>query len=68
MKNYDGWTIKQATRGGGSFLLPEFFHTTRNAVIKQFEKIMLGDTWRKYQRRGFNKIVRVKLIEIQEET
>ncbi len=59
-KKYDGWTIKSFDR----CLLEWFFHETRSEVIKAFE-ISVGESWRKYRRRGTHKLVKVKLVEVE---
>ena len=57
---HDGWTLK-----AGVDLDIWFVRRTRKEVIKQFEELM-NESWKKHQRCGFNKIVKVKLVEINE--
>ncbi|GAH32219.1 unnamed protein product, partial [marine sediment metagenome] len=39
------------------------FAEERTEVVKKFEKLM-GESWRKYRRRGTHKIVKIKLVEV----
>lgn len=60
MAEYDGWALKS-----GNWLRPGFVCYTRKDIITKFEKIMGKGSWGKYRRRGFHKIVKVKIIEVK---
>lgn len=64
MKNHDGWTLKVDWLDPSKpYLIPGYFHYTRLGVIKAFEGKMVG-RWEKYRRKGHHKIVKVKMIEV----
>jgi len=56
---YDGWALKV-----GEHIRAFSVRSTRKEVIKNFER-NLNCSWREYRRRGFHKIVKVRLIEVQ---
>ena len=65
MAKYDGWTI-QNTCGRNPWLVIEFFHQKRQRVIENFELLWGKGCWRKERRAGNFKLVKVKLIEMEE--
>ena len=62
-KKYDGWTVKDLR--GRSYLYPFDFAETRKEVIKKFDELMGEGEWRKYRRKGWMKLVKVKLVEVE---
>ena len=63
MAKYDGWAIKELRREQ-SFLSAYHFRETRTEVILDFNRLMGKGEWRKYRRKGWMKIVKVKLVEV----
>ena len=62
-KNYDGWCLKS-----GQWLRVNTCSYNRPEIIKEFEELMGKGSWRKYRRKGFHKIVKVKIVEVSDET
>lgn len=60
MAKYDGWTLKC-----GEYLRVGYCDYRRSRVIKHFEREMGRGTWKKYRGKGFHKIVKIKLIEVE---
>lgn len=63
--DYGGWTIKDLRRTEPN-LLDFDFSETRSGVIKKFDDLMGKGEWRKYRRKGWMKIVKVKLVEVKD--
>lgn len=64
MAKYDGWVI-QSLHVGEPWYLIWTFARTRTEVVKLFEESWGKDLWRKYRRRGFHKLVKVKFVEVE---
>lgn len=62
-KDYDGWAVKELRRK--PFFYTIDFADTRTEVIKKFEALMGKGEWRRYRRKGWLKIVRVKFVEVE---
>lgn len=62
--DWSGWTIKDLRRKESS-LFDFDFAETRTEVIKKFDELMGKGEWRKYRRKGWMKIVKVKLVEVK---
>jgi hypothetical protein len=62
MAKYDGFTLKNCL-SRTPWIIPGYFHQSRNGVIKDFEKTT-GRSWRIDRRKGTFKIVKVKLVEV----
>lgn len=60
---YDGWTVKEL-RHGKSHLYATDFSETRAGVVKKFDELMGKGEWIKYRRKGWMKIVKVNLVEV----
>jgi len=63
MAKYDGWIIK-SFHARNPFFMIWTFARTRKAVIELFEEAWGGGLWKKYRRRGFHKLVKVKFVEV----
>ena len=63
MKKYDGWVIK-SFYAKNPFLLIGTFHETRKEVIDWYE-ISVEPFWEKERRKGYLKIVKVRLVEVE---
>lgn len=63
--DWSGWTIKDLRRTE-STLFDFDFSETRSGVIKKFDELMGKGEWRKYRRKGLMKIVKVKLMEVND--
>lgn len=64
MAKYDGWTVKELRRRK-LFLHAFDFSEKRSDVVKKFDALMGKGEWRKYRRKGWMKIVKVKLVEVE---
>ncbi|GAG85186.1 unnamed protein product [marine sediment metagenome] len=62
-KNYDGWTVKNSITHT-PWLIPNFCRKRRTETIKAVKEEW-GDFWRKERRKGWLKIVKVKLVEVK---
>jgi len=63
-KKYDGWTVKELRRK--AFLYASDFAETRTEVVERFDKLMREKgAWKRYRRKGWMKIVKVKLVEVE---
>lgn len=60
MKKYDGWVLKS-----GKYLHIGFLHYTRREVIDHVEKV-IPETWKNHRKKGTHKIVKVKLVEVED--
>jgi len=66
MEKYDGWVIK-SFYNNKPFLMTWLFHSKKTDVIKDYEEIT-GIKWREERRRGGLKLVKVKIVEVMEES
>lgn len=65
MNRYDGWCLKN-TACRNPFLATSYFREKKIDVIKHFEaQWMEKGAWRKQERMGRFKIVKVKLVEVE---
>jgi len=62
--DWGGWTIKDLRRGEPN-LFDFDFSETRSEVVKKFDELKGKGEWRKYRRKGWMKIVKVKLVEVK---
>ena len=62
--DWSGWTIKDLRRNPPC-LFDFDFSETRSGVVKKFDELMGKGEWRKYRRKGWMKIVKVKLVEVE---
>jgi len=63
---YDGWCMKAFER-----ILPGSFHSTRTGVVKWWGdwSLSIDDSslkWKNYRKRGTYKIVKVRIVEVNE--
>ena len=65
MAKYDGWTLTN-TMGSNPWLIPCYFCEKRKEVINRFEVIFGTGQWRRHRDRGDFKIVKVKLVEVND--
>lgn len=63
-EKYDGWCIKSYW-GRNPWLVVNWFGETRIKVIEGFEKAT-GDSWKKHRKAGNFKLVKVRLVEVEE--
>lgn len=61
---YDGWTIQNCC-GRNPWLVFGFIARTRQAAIVNFELLRGKGAWRREQRKGNFKLVKVKLVEVE---
>ena len=59
-KKHDGWAIKYE----GGYISPYSFHVYSSSVVKKYEDGIKG-LWRKNRRKGLVKLVKVKLVEVE---
>lgn len=61
-KKYDGWTVKYSWGG----ICEESFHPKRTGVVSWWDKHALSPStmWKNQSRRLGHKIVKVKLVEV----
>lgn len=64
MKKYDGWVIK-TFRPRNPYIIIGYFQETRKEVIKRFEDLFGEGEWQKERRKGYLKLVKVKMIEVE---
>ena len=64
MEKYDGWII-QSFHAREPWFMIWTFASTRKEVIEKFEEAWGKGLWKKYRRRGFHEIVKVKFVEVK---
>jgi len=64
MKHHDGWVLVN-TCGKEPWMVTDYFHRSREAVIADFELLYGKGAWRRERRAGNFKMVKVRLVEIK---
>ena len=62
---YDGWVLK-SYMGKNPWLVPNYFRATRTEVKKRCIKFMGEKMYRKRIREGALKVVKVRIIEVND--